>query len=179
MSKTKKKLDRPALEKVAKVFSGFADATRLAILQELMEDTRSVGELVEAVGGSQGNVSKQLQLLFDAGLLEREKEGNQVDVTIMIDPDFPKSVWDDLPEEMIQYQTFKLDMTLTATLNNDLRSPVLITTDDVFADGAPVQGTATRELARRAQINIKLSDVSTTALSRGEPASHIVSFTSP
>ena len=78
MRKTKRKLDRPALEKVAKVFSGFSDATRLAIIQELMEDPCSVSELVEAVGGSQGNVSKQLQLLYDAGLLEREKEGNQV-----------------------------------------------------------------------------------------------------
>lgn len=85
MSKTKKKLDRPALEKVAKVFSGFSDATRLAILQELMGDARSVGEIVEAVGGSQGNVSKQLQLLSDAGLLSREKEGNQVFYSIADD----------------------------------------------------------------------------------------------
>ena len=78
MSKTKKKLDRPALERVAKVFSGFSDATRLAVLQELMEGTRSVGEIVEAVGGSQGNISKQLQLLYDTGILEREKKSNLV-----------------------------------------------------------------------------------------------------
>ena len=78
MSKSGQKLDRPALEKVARVFSCFSDATRLAILQELMEGSRSVGELVQVVGGSQGNVSKQLQLLFDAGLLGRDKVGNQV-----------------------------------------------------------------------------------------------------
>ena len=50
MSKSRKKLDRPALERVAKVFSSFSDATRLAILQELLDGTRSVGELVEALG---------------------------------------------------------------------------------------------------------------------------------
>ncbi|MDA7672779.1 metalloregulator ArsR/SmtB family transcription factor [Verrucomicrobiales bacterium] len=83
MNQNKKpKLDRAALEKVSKVFSAFSDATRLAILQELMVGPRTVGELVEGVGGSQGNVSKQLQLLNDAGLLDRKKEGNRVTYSI-------------------------------------------------------------------------------------------------
>ncbi len=85
MSKTKKKLDRPELEKVARVFSAFSDATRLAILQELREGACTVGELVEAVGSSQGNVSKQLHLLFEAGLLHRDKRGNQVFYSICDD----------------------------------------------------------------------------------------------
>jgi DNA-binding transcriptional ArsR family regulator len=72
-----KKLDRPALEKIAKLFSAFSDATRLAILQELKERPKAVGELVAAVGVSQGNMSKQLQVLYEAGILEREKVGNQ------------------------------------------------------------------------------------------------------
>ena len=71
------KLDRESLEAVARVFSAFSDATRLAILQELKEGRRSVGELVELIGVSQGQTSKQLQLLSDAGLLRREKEGTQ------------------------------------------------------------------------------------------------------
>ncbi len=83
--KKKTKLDRPSLEKVAKVFSAFSDATRLAILQELMTAPRTVGELVTEVGGSQGNVSKQLQLLYDAGLLDRQKVGNQVTYSIADD----------------------------------------------------------------------------------------------
>ena len=78
MSRKNPKLDRPALEKVARLFSAFSDATRLCILQELRGGTRTVGQLVDAVGVSQGNVSKQLQLLNDAGLLQREKMGNQV-----------------------------------------------------------------------------------------------------
>ncbi|MCB1120275.1 MAG: winged helix-turn-helix domain-containing protein [Verrucomicrobiae bacterium] len=75
---TLRKLDRAALEKVARVFSIFSDATRLSILMELREGPRTVGELVEAVSVSQGNVSRQLQLLHDHGLLHREKKGTQV-----------------------------------------------------------------------------------------------------
>lgn len=79
MKKAERKLDRDLLERVAKLFRAFGDATRLAILQELKNGgERSVGELVERVGGSQGNVSRQLQILFDAGLLGRSKIGNQV-----------------------------------------------------------------------------------------------------
>ena len=77
-----KKLDRDSLEKVARVFSAFSDATRLAILQELMSGSRTVGELVEEVGGSQGNVSRQLAMLHEAGLLNRSKEGNRVSYSI-------------------------------------------------------------------------------------------------
>ena len=72
------KMDRAALEKVAKVFSLFSDATRLEILMELKGGPLTVGELVNRVGVSQGNVSKQLQLLHDQGLLNRKKEGTQV-----------------------------------------------------------------------------------------------------
>ena len=72
------RLGRGALERVAKIFSAFADPTRLMILQELRAGERSVGQLVEVVGLAQGSVSKQLQLLFDAGLLQRRKLGTQV-----------------------------------------------------------------------------------------------------
>ncbi len=72
------KLDREALERVAKVFQAFSDATRLAILQELKPGPCGVGELVGKVGSSQGNVSKQLQILAETGFIRREKQGNQV-----------------------------------------------------------------------------------------------------
>ncbi len=74
----KQKLDRAGLERVAKVFHAFSDATRLAILQELKSGPCGVGELVERVGGSQGNVSKQLQVLAETGFIRRDKKGNQV-----------------------------------------------------------------------------------------------------
>ena len=73
-----KKLDRSALERIARIFQAFADATRLAILQELKAERCSVGTLVERIGGSQGNISKQLQILAETGFILREKQGNQV-----------------------------------------------------------------------------------------------------
>lgn len=71
-------LDRASLEAVARLFGALAEPTRLAILQALKGGARPVGELVEALGAKQANVSKQLGLLFDAGLLSRERRGNQV-----------------------------------------------------------------------------------------------------
>lgn len=72
------KMSRASLEKVAEIFSAFADATRLAILQELRHGRQSVGELVTSMGTSQANVSKHLKMLHQAGLLTREREGLQV-----------------------------------------------------------------------------------------------------
>lgn len=72
------KMSRPSLEKIAGIFSAFADATRLAILQELRHGRQSVGELVTNLGTSQANISKHLKLLHQAGLLAREREGLQV-----------------------------------------------------------------------------------------------------
>ncbi|MEO7098426.1 MAG: metalloregulator ArsR/SmtB family transcription factor [Luteolibacter sp.] len=72
------KLSRPSLEQVAEIFSAFADATRLGILQELRAGRLSVGALVTALGTSQANISKHLKHLHQAGLLIREREGAQV-----------------------------------------------------------------------------------------------------
>lgn len=72
------KMPRASLEKIAEIFSAFADATRLAILQELRTGRQSVGELVTSLGTSQANISKHLKLLHQAGLLLREREGLQV-----------------------------------------------------------------------------------------------------
>ena len=85
----KNKMDRESLEKVAKFFGSFSDATRLAILMELKEGALTVGELVSRVDVSQGNVSKQLNLLYDRGLLAREKQGTQVFYSIKDEMIFP------------------------------------------------------------------------------------------
>lgn len=76
--KQKQKLTRPSLEKLASIFGAFADATRLAILQELRSGRLSVSELVQHLGTSQANISKHLKLLHQMGLLIREREGLQV-----------------------------------------------------------------------------------------------------
>lgn len=70
------------LEAVARLFRVLAEPTRLAVLQELQGGPLSVGELVESLGAKQANASKQLGILFDAGLLNREREGNVVRYSI-------------------------------------------------------------------------------------------------
>lgn len=79
MSRGKKpKLDRAALERVAETFKLFSDATRLSILQALREGPRAVNDLVHELGTSQANISKHLKLLYDGGLVSRDKQGMQV-----------------------------------------------------------------------------------------------------
>lgn len=61
------------------MFRGFADATRVAILLELLGGERRVGDLVDAVGTSQPNVSGHLACLKECGLVaDRPGERRQV-----------------------------------------------------------------------------------------------------
>ena len=63
----------------ARMFRGFADPTRVAILLELQGGERRVTDLVEAVGGSQSNVSGHLGCLRECGLVvDRPGERRQV-----------------------------------------------------------------------------------------------------
>ena len=62
----------------AKLFRGFGDQTRLAILAELADGERRVTDLVATLGGSQGNVSGHLSCLKDCGLVADRPEGRQV-----------------------------------------------------------------------------------------------------
>lgn len=63
----------------AKLFRGFADPTRVAILQALLDGERRVADLVDQVGSSQSNVSGHLACLKDCGLvLDRPGERRQV-----------------------------------------------------------------------------------------------------
>jgi DNA-binding transcriptional ArsR family regulator len=72
------KLDSLQLERVANLFRAFAESTRLAIVQELKSGELSVSEIVDRLTTSQANVSKQLKLLYDAGIVSRRKQGTQV-----------------------------------------------------------------------------------------------------
>lgn len=62
----------------AKLFRGFADPSRLAILQALRAGALTVGEIVEATGLSQSNVSNHLACLRDCGLVMTESNGRFV-----------------------------------------------------------------------------------------------------
>jgi DNA-binding transcriptional ArsR family regulator len=70
-----KQQSRAALEQIAARFRALSEPTRLAIVQELKSGEQTVGELVETLGLSQANVSKQLSVLRDAGFLRREQRG--------------------------------------------------------------------------------------------------------
>ena len=72
------KLDETQLSRVARMFKAFAEPTRLAIVQELKSGELPVSDIVDRLTTSQANISKQLGVLHDAGLLSRRKQGNQV-----------------------------------------------------------------------------------------------------
>lgn len=62
----------------SKVLCGFSDRTRLAILVNLAEGERRVSDIVEALDGSQGNVSGHLRCLKDCGLVADRRSGREV-----------------------------------------------------------------------------------------------------
>ena len=62
----------------AKLFRGFADPSRLVILDALRTGPRSVGEIVMATNLSQSNASNHLACLYDCGLVAREQQGKYV-----------------------------------------------------------------------------------------------------
>ncbi len=71
-----KPLEMTALK--AKLFRGFSDPTRLAILDVLLEGERSVGEIAQATDTTVANVSAHLACLTGCGLVRGEKRGKYV-----------------------------------------------------------------------------------------------------
>jgi DNA-binding transcriptional ArsR family regulator len=69
-------LSTEAAELIARRFRVLADPTRLRLLDTLRDrDEASVGELAEALGTSQQNVSKHLGVLNTEGYVARRKAG--------------------------------------------------------------------------------------------------------
>jgi ArsR family transcriptional regulator, cadmium/lead-responsive transcriptional repressor len=62
----------------AKLYRGFADPSRLAILDALYAGPLTVSEIVERTGLSQPNTSNHLSCLWDCGLVAREQAGRYV-----------------------------------------------------------------------------------------------------
>ena len=63
---------------LAKLFRGFSDLSQLKILEALTSGPLTVGEVVDATGLSQSNVSNHLACLRDCGLVVSEPEGRFV-----------------------------------------------------------------------------------------------------
>lgn len=62
----------------AKLFRGFADPSRLAIMEALRSGPMTVTEVVEATGLTQSNTSNHLSCLHNCGLVSRQQEGRYV-----------------------------------------------------------------------------------------------------
>ncbi|MFC1466149.1 MAG: ArsR/SmtB family transcription factor [Candidatus Brachytrichaceae bacterium NZ_4S206] len=62
----------------AKLFRGFADSSRLAILEALRDGPLTVSEIVQVTGLSQSNVSNHLGCLRDCGLVTATPQGRFV-----------------------------------------------------------------------------------------------------
>lgn len=75
---SKPRLSVAQLEAIARQFRVLGESSRLRLLACLMEGPATVGELVTATGFKQGNVSKQLAALHEAGFLFRQRDGNFV-----------------------------------------------------------------------------------------------------
>ncbi len=64
-----------SVELQAKLFRGFADASRLFILDALCQGERTVSDLVQTTGFTQPNVSNHLSCLRDCGLVTVRQQG--------------------------------------------------------------------------------------------------------
>ena len=74
-----------ALELIASRFRVLGEPMRLKLLIALEAGERNVGQLVDATGATQANVSRHLQTLAEAGILGRRKEGLNV-IYFVADP---------------------------------------------------------------------------------------------
>jgi len=78
---------KQVFEKVAQYFGLLADPTRLRILSCLCGEERPVNEVVEKIGLTQANISRHLNILYRAGVVERRREGTSV-LYRVVDPNF-------------------------------------------------------------------------------------------
>ena len=76
-------LPDPLVELIARRFRVIGEPMRIKLLDSLRERQASVGELREATGASQQNVSKHLGVLLEANIVGRRKDGNQVYYSIV------------------------------------------------------------------------------------------------
>lgn len=69
-------IDRLSIK--AKMFRGFADVTRLSILELLKDGEKSVNEITMHLNQSQSNVSNHLSCLKDCGLVKARRQGKNI-----------------------------------------------------------------------------------------------------
>lgn len=75
-------LANPLIELIAQRFRVLAEPMRIKILDQLRDGDATVGELQQALGASQQNVSKHLRILDGAGMVTRTKDGTRARYSI-------------------------------------------------------------------------------------------------
>ena len=73
-----KELQQEFIQELAEFVKIFGDATRIRILQTLLEGERNVGDLADVLEMSQSAVSHQLRVLRQNDLVKYRKEGKTV-----------------------------------------------------------------------------------------------------
>ena len=73
-----KELQQEFIQELAEFLKSFGDATRIRILQTLLEGERNVGDLADVLEMSQSAVSHQLRVLRQNDLVKYRKEGKTV-----------------------------------------------------------------------------------------------------
>ena len=69
-------LPDPLIEAIAQRFRVLAEPMRIKLLDQLRDGDATVQELQDATGSSQQNVSKHLNVLLQAKLVSRTRDGN-------------------------------------------------------------------------------------------------------
>ncbi len=77
-AKRPKAISRAALDESAELLKTLAHAHRLRMLQLLLSDRYTVGELADACGLPSHMASEHIRLMQRCGLLTRRKEGRRV-----------------------------------------------------------------------------------------------------
>ena len=70
-------------ELIARRFRVLGEPMRIRLLDRLRDGEGTVGELADALGASQQNVSKHLAVLAEGGIIGRRKQGNHVHYRIV------------------------------------------------------------------------------------------------
>jgi ArsR family transcriptional regulator len=73
-----KSISPEQFDQIALLFKTLGEPMRLRILRCVCQTPKYVGEIVEATGSTQPNISKHLSVLVSTGILARRKDGQRV-----------------------------------------------------------------------------------------------------
>jgi len=73
----RKKVDAELIASREKIFKALSDRTRLEIVEFLKDGEKCVCEIIPSIGKAQSTTSKNLDVLFRAGILERLVDGKK------------------------------------------------------------------------------------------------------